>query len=173
MTSSSAENETTAWSRAAVPGTRRTTDVSGQAWRAYFEATALLQDRLERTLKSGVDLHLADYNLLLLLTEAPGGHLRMGELASLMVFSPSRVTYQVKTLEKRGIVERRACAQDARGQEAVITEAGRHLFRKAATLHARQVKDVFMDRLDEAETETLLRVFSRLGRSLEDGEPAP
>jgi DNA-binding MarR family transcriptional regulator len=172
LTNSSAENETAAWSRAAAPGLR-TADVPRQAWRAYFEATALLQDRLERTLKSGVDLHLADYNLLLLLTEAPGGHLRMGELASLMVFSPSRVTYQVKTLEKRGIVERRACAQDARGQEAVITEAGRRLFRKAATLHARQVKELFMDRLDEAETETLLRVFSRLGRALEDGEPAP
>ena len=30
-----------------------------------------------------------------------------------------------------------------------------------------------MDRLDEAETETLLRVFSRLGCALEDGEQAP
>ena len=56
---------------------------------------------------------------------------------------------------------------------AVITDAGRSLFRKAATLHARQVKDLFMDRLDEQETETLLRVFSRLGCALEDGERAP
>lgn len=172
MTSSSAESDTGSWSRSAVPG-RRPADTSRQAWRAYFEATALLQDRLERSLKAGVDLHLADYNLLLLLTEAPGGHLRMGELASLMVFSPSRVTYQVKTLEKRGLVERRACVEDGRGSEAVITDTGRSLFRKAATLHARQVKDLFMDRLDEQETETLLRVFSRLGCALEDGERAP
>jgi DNA-binding MarR family transcriptional regulator len=170
LTSSSAENDTTAWSRTAVPG-RPSTDVPRRAWRAYFEATALLQDRLERTLRSGADLHLADYNLLLLLTEAPGGHLRMGELASLMVFSPSRVTYQVKTLEKRGLVERRACAEDGRGQEAVITDAGRHLFRKAAAMHSRQVKELFLDRLDEAETETLLRVFSRLGCALEDDGP--
>ncbi|HEY4614269.1 MAG TPA: MarR family transcriptional regulator [Citricoccus sp.] len=177
MTSSSAENETTrngttAWSRSAGPE-RHPPDAAGQAWRAYFEATALLQDRLERSLKSGTGLHLADYNLLLLLSEAPGGHLRMGELASLMVFSPSRVTYQVKTLEKRGLVERRACAEDGRGQEAVITDAGRRLFRKAAALHAREVKEVFLDRLDEAETATLLRVFSRLGRTLEDDEGGP
>lgn len=177
MTSSSAENESTkdtaAWSRSAGPG-RHPADTAGQAWRAYFEATALLQDRLERSLKSGTGLHLADYNLLLLLSEAPGGHLRMGELASLMVFSPSRVTYQVKTLEKRGLVERRACVEDGRGQEAVITDAGRRLFRKAAALHAREVKEVFLDRLDETETETLLGVFSRLGRTLEehDGGPA-
>jgi DNA-binding MarR family transcriptional regulator len=169
LTSSSAENDTTAWSRTAVPG-RQPADVPRQAWRAYFEATALLQERLDRTLKSRADLHLADYNLLLLLTEAPGGHLRMGELASLMVFSPSRVTYQVKTLEKRGLVERRACAEDGRGQEAVITDAGRTLFRKAASLHSRQVKDLFLDRLDDAEAQTLLRVFSRLGCALEDGD---
>ncbi|MDI3330029.1 MAG: MarR family transcriptional regulator [Micrococcus sp.] len=172
MTSSSAENDTTAWSRAAVPG-RPPADVPRQAWRAYFEATALLQDRLERTLRSGAELHLADYNLLLLLTEAPGGHLRMGELASLMVFSPSRVTYQVKTLEKRGLVERRACPEDGRGQEAVITDAGRRLFRRASALHARQVQELFLDRVDEAEAETLLRVFSRLGCALEDDEQPP
>lgn len=189
MTGSSAENERTGhgavtrttpagtpgpdgtgWSRAAGPG-REPADVPRQAWRAYFEATALLQDRLERTLRSGVDLHLADYNLLLLLTEAPGGHLRMGQLADLMVFSPSRVTYQVRMLEKRGLLERRASSDDGRGSEAVITDAGRALFRKAAALHSRQVKDLFVDRLDEAEAETLLRVFSRLGCSLESASP--
>ena len=96
---------TDAWSRTAAPG-HTEAGLPRQAWRAYFEATALLQDRLDRTLKDGADLHLADYNLLLLLSEAPEGRMRMGELARLMVFSPSRVTYQVKTLEQRGLVER-------------------------------------------------------------------
>jgi DNA-binding MarR family transcriptional regulator len=161
---------TDAWSRTAVPG-QIETGVPRQAWRAYFEATALLQDRLDRTLKESAELHLADYNLLLLLSEAPGGRLRMGELARLMVFSPSRVTYQVKTLEQRGLVERCAAATDRRGAEAVISDAGRHLFRKAAAVHSRQVQDLFLDRLEDGEAETLLRVFSLLGRTLEGGEP--
>jgi DNA-binding MarR family transcriptional regulator len=155
------------WSRTAAPG-RAEANVPRQAWRAYFEATALLQDRLDRTLKDEAGLHLADYNLLLLLSEAPEGRLRMGELARLMVFSPSRVTYQVKTLEQRGLVERCAAATDRRGAEAVITDAGRHAFRKAAALHSRQVKDLFLDRLEAGEDETVLRVFSRLGCALED-----
>ncbi|MGW9549775.1 MarR family winged helix-turn-helix transcriptional regulator [Citricoccus zhacaiensis] len=169
MTSSSAETD--AWSRTSAPGAHEA-GVQRQSWRAYFEATALLQDRLDRTLKESAGLHLADYNLLLLLSEAPEGRLRMGELARLMVFSPSRVTYQVKTLEQRGLVERCAAATDRRGAEAVISDAGRHLFRKAAAVHSRQVKDLFLDRLEDGEAETLLRVFSRLGRSLEGGEPA-
>jgi DNA-binding MarR family transcriptional regulator len=157
------------WSRTAAPG-RAEAGLPRQAWRAYFEATALLQDRLDRTLKEEAGLHLGDYNLLLLLTEAPEGRLRMGELARLMVFSPSRVTYQVKTLEQRGLVERCAAPTDRRGAQAAITDAGRHAFRKAAALHSRQVKDLFLDRLEDGEAETVLRVFSRLGCALEDQE---
>ncbi|WP_413543151.1 MarR family winged helix-turn-helix transcriptional regulator [Citricoccus nitrophenolicus] len=173
MTSSSADHRPNLlgggpWSRTAAPDFSEAA-TSRQAWRAYFEATALLQDRLDRTLKDEVNLHLADYNLLLLLSESPDGRLRMGELARLMVFSPSRVTYQVKTLEQRGLVERCASATDRRGAEAVITDDGRHLFRRAAALHSRQVQDLFLDRLEPGEAETLLRVFSRLGCDLEDG----
>lgn len=155
------------WSRTASPG-RPESGVPRQAWRAYFEATALLQDRLDRTLKADQDLNLADYNLLLLLAESPEGRLRMGELARLMVFSPSRVTYQVKTLQQRGLVERCASSTDRRGAEAVITDEGRHRFRRAAVLHSRQVRELFLDRLEDGEAATLLRVFSRVGRGLED-----
>lgn len=156
-----------AWSRAASTS-HQEQGTAQQAWRAYFEATALLQDRIERHLKEQMDLTLGDYNLLLLLSEAPEHRLRMGQLASRMVFSPSRLTYQVKNLEARGLVTRQACSDDRRGSEAELTEAGRRLFRQAAAVHARQVRQEFLDQLDEHETETLLQVFSRLGRSLED-----
>ena len=156
-----------AWSRAATPE-HREKDAALQAWRAYFEATVLLQDRAERHLKEQVNLSLGDYNVLLLLSEAPGHRLRMGQLASQMVFSPSRLTYQVKTLEARGLVTRQPCSDDRRGSEAELTDAGRRVFRKAAAVHTRQVRQDFLDQLNEHETETLLQVFSRLGRSLED-----
>ena len=46
-----------------------------------------------------MDLTLGDYNVLLLLSEAPENRLRMGQLASRMVFSPSRpVSYTHLTL---------------------------------------------------------------------------
>ena len=128
MTNSSAETD--AWSRTSAPGAHET-GVQRQGWRAYFEATALLQDRLDRTLKESAGLHLADYNLLLLLSEAPEGRLRMGELARLMVFSPSRVTYQVKTLEQRGLVERQPDPRDRRSKIVAPTGAGRELYASA------------------------------------------
>ncbi|GGC94378.1 MarR family transcriptional regulator [Tersicoccus solisilvae] len=139
-----------------------------RAWRAYFEATALLQDRLERSLREDAGLHLADYNLLLLLVEAPDHRMRMGELAGRMVFSPSRLTYQVRALERRGLVERCAAPGDRRGAEAVLTDEGRQLFRRAAALHARDVDALFLGRISDQEAAVLLGVFSRLGEELDD-----
>ena len=153
-----------------TPGaeTGRTPDVPRRAWRAYFEATQQLTEALERRLKDQTGLSLADYNALLVLDEAPQGRLRMGELAAKMVFSPSRVTYQVKCLVARGLVERRAAECDRRGFEAVLTDAGRAAFRRAAAVHAGHVDELFLDGLDPAEAQTLLRVFSRLGSRLEE-----
>lgn len=137
-------------------------------WRRYFESSALLTDRLERSLREQTGLSLADYNVLLLLTEAPEHTLRMGELARRLVFSPSRLTYLVKTLTDRGLVDRRDCAQDGRGKEAVLTDTGRSAFRRAAVLHGRDVEALFLDGLDDRDAAVLDRVFtaltSRLGR---------
>lgn len=143
-------------------------DAPKRAWRSYFESTQRLQDLLERELKSHCGMTLPDYNVLLLLVEADDGRLRLGELATRMVFSPSRVTYQVTSLVDRGLVERRRVECDRRGYEAVITDAGRDAFRRASIVHARQVDELFLDLLAPDEVEVLERVFARVGAELED-----
>ncbi|WP_413230798.1 hypothetical protein [Micrococcus luteus] len=49
----------------------RPVDPPKRAWRAYFEATQMLTEVLERRLKQDCGMSLADYNLLLLLYESP------------------------------------------------------------------------------------------------------
>src|SRR4051812_4215705 len=78
-------------------------------WRAYIEASQRLFTRLEDDLRADGELSFADYHVLVLLSEAPGQRLRMGELASRLVFSPSRLTYQVSAMQRRGLVARQAC----------------------------------------------------------------
>ncbi|MDY6055098.1 MarR family winged helix-turn-helix transcriptional regulator [Micrococcus sp.] len=154
------------WYGTATPA-HRAADTAHLAWRAYFEATQLLTDRLERGLKESCWMSLADYHVLLLLVESDEGRLRMGELASRMVFSPSRLTYQVRSLMERGLVERHPTATDRRGAEAVITDAGRAAFRQASRHHGSQVDEFFLHDLDPEEARVLTRVFSRLGRRLD------
>ena len=135
-------------------------------WRAYIESSQRLFTRLEDDLRADSELSFADYHVLVLLSEAPGQRLRMGELADRLVFSPSRLTYQITTMQKRGLVARESCPADRRGSEAVLTAAGLLALREAAPHHRRSVRAHLIDDLDDAEVACLTRVFERLGRRL-------
>lgn len=136
------------------------------AWRAYIEASQRLYTQLEDDLRADSDLSFADYHVLVLLSEAPGQRLRMGELAGRLVFSPSRLTYQISSMQRRGLVSKEPCPDDRRGSEAVLTAAGLLALREAAPHHLASVRTHLMDDLDDAEVACLTRVFGRLGDRL-------
>ena len=138
-----------------------------QAWRAYIEASLQLEEHLDADLRAASGLSMIDYHVLLLLSEAPQQRLRMGRLARQMVFAPSRLTYQITAMEKRGLVVRERSPEDQRGLRAVLTATGLHALRCAAPHHRATVRAQFVDELDETELQTLLRVFGRLRSRLE------
>jgi DNA-binding MarR family transcriptional regulator len=141
------------------------------AWRAYFETSVRLQTQLDRELKAATGLTLIDYNVLLALTDAPGHRLRMGELAEALVFSASRLTYQVTSMERRGLVRREPCPDDGRGLTAVLTDAGAEAFGEAWRHHSRSVREHVLDHLSDAEVDVLATVFGRLGTKLTGQRP--
>lgn len=140
----------------------------GPAFRMYFETTARLLDRLEKRLKQQVGLTLSEYNMLLLLSEAPDGKMRMGQLADAIVFSPSRLTYQVKVLTDRGLVNRVKCQDDGRAWEAELTSEGRTMFRRASIIHAKGVKQLFTDVVSEEQLAELHQIFSQVSANLDE-----
>jgi DNA-binding MarR family transcriptional regulator len=135
-------------------------------WRAFIESSWALHTRLEDDLRTATGLSMSDYHVMVALSEAPERRVRMGELASQLVFSPSRLTYQISTMVKRGLVLRQSCPEDGRGQEAVLTDAGLAALRAAAPLHLETVRESFIDDLDDAEIAIITRVFARLGPRL-------
>ncbi|GAB1641736.1 MarR family winged helix-turn-helix transcriptional regulator [Krasilnikovia sp. MM14-A1259] len=142
------------------------TDAQQVCWRAYIESSWALHTRLEEELRAATGLSMADYHVLVALSEAPDHRLRMGQLAGRLVFSPSRLTYQIASMAKRGLVRKQSCPQDGRGQEAVLTDAGLAALTAAAPLHLATVRDTFIDDLDDAEIAALTGVFGRLGPRL-------
>lgn len=86
----------------------------------------------------------------------------MGQLADAIVFSPSRLTYQVKVLSDRGLVKRVKCAEDGRAWQAELTAEGRTMFRKASVIHAKGVKTLFTDVVSADELATIYRTFARV-----------
>ncbi|MBL7261926.1 MarR family winged helix-turn-helix transcriptional regulator [Paractinoplanes lichenicola] len=137
-------------------------DSQQTAWRTFIESSWALHTHLEDELRAQTGLSMNDYHVLVVLSEAPEHRLRMGELAGRLVFSPSRITYQISSMVKRGLVRKQPCPEDGRGQEAVLTDEGMTALETAAPLHLITVRDSFIDRLDPAELDVITRVFAKV-----------
>lgn len=113
-----------------------------RVWRTWIAAVRLLDEALDHQMRRDSDLPLADYVLLMSLSEAPGRQLRMSELAELTVYSRSRLSHAVDRLEDLGWVERTRCAEDRRGTLARLTDDGFAVLAAAAPGHATTVHDL-------------------------------
>ena len=134
-------------------------------WRTFIESSWALHTHLEDELRADTGLSMNDYHVLVVLSEAPERRLRMGELAGRLVFSPSRITYQISSMVKRGLVRKQACPDDGRGQEAVLTESGLAALEAAAPMHLVTVRDSFINQLDDEELAVITRVFAKVRKA--------
>ena len=125
------------------------------AWLAFLEVSHLLDRKIEQQLKRDAGLSHAQYEILSRLAAAPGGQLRMSELAEVIIVSRSGLTYQITQLEKAGLVRREKCQSDERGVLAILTSAGRTALARAAPGHLRVVRAYLIDALTPAERDTL------------------
>ena len=141
-------------------------DDEQRAWRGLLQMTSRLDARLNRELQHTSGLSLADYDVLVLLTEAPDGRLRVFELAEDLQWEQSRVSHHLARMQRRGLVAREECTTDRRGAFVVLTDAGRDAIEKAAPGHVDLVRRLVFDGLSEEEVAALEsfvgRVLSRL-----------
>ncbi|MPV38237.1 MarR family winged helix-turn-helix transcriptional regulator [Georgenia subflava] len=145
-------------------------DASQQhAWRSFLRGTARLMDDLNHDLEQSAGLSLSEYEVLVRLSEVEGRTLRMSVLADELVHSRSRLTHTVRRMEEAGLVERSACADDRRGVNATLTDAGYARLVAAAPGHVASVRARLVDRLSDAQMRELGEIMSVLVR--DDDEP--
>lgn len=137
------------------------------AWRAWLDASRLLNAELNRDLLEGNGLSIADYEILVQLSESPERRMRMSELAERTLASRSRLSHQIDRMEKAGFVTREACKQDARGFWAVLTESGYEKIVSAAPDHVESVRRHLVSLFSEQEFLTLGDMCSTIARHLE------
>ena len=141
-----------------------------QIWRAFVRGSALFLARLDADLVEAHGLTLADYEILVWLSEAPRGGLRMADLADRALVSRSRLTYRVDRLVAEGLVERRPCPSDRRGSLAVITSVGRRRLERAAPTHVEGVVAHLFDKSSSRDMAAIGRVFGAVAEALDAGE---
>ena len=137
-----------------------------QSWRALMMGITLLLDRLDADLRRAFDISLAEYEILVRLSERPQRQLRMAQLADAMAHSRSRVTHTVKRMEKAGLVERADSTEDGRGVVCAMTDEGYHLLERMAPTHVSGVRDYLVDLATSEDFAALGRVMNAVSDKL-------
>jgi DNA-binding MarR family transcriptional regulator len=133
-----------------------------RVWRAYRDMNDRLSARLEEQLACDAGLSGSDYTVLVPLSESPLGVLRARELGTGIGWDRSRLSHHLTRMEKRGLVVREECDEDARGLTVRLTEAGRTAIEGAAPGHVECVRRSFFDLISKNELKTLGAVFDRV-----------
>jgi DNA-binding MarR family transcriptional regulator len=132
------------------------------AWRGLLRVHSRLTKALDADLEREHGIPLSEYEVLLFLADSREGRLRMSELADGVLLSRSGLTRLVDRMERDGLLRRERCEDDARGYNAIITDAGRELFRGARRTHLDGVRELFVRKLSAQELRTLAELWERV-----------
>jgi DNA-binding MarR family transcriptional regulator len=119
------------------------TDEQQRAWQAWMRVMLRLQYEMNRQLQADAGLALADYDVLVALSNAPGGRLQLSDLAATVGWERSRLSHHLLRMGKRGLVDRLPSENDGRATDAVLTSAGRRAITQAASGHVARVRELF------------------------------
>ena len=152
------------------------TDDSGRwmpAWLALLRTHARLWDQLEAQVRRDHGLTIARYDVLAHL-EMAGGKLRLSDLASAIVLSPSGLSKLLDRMESSRLIRREPHPTDARASLATITPEGRLLVKKARRSHHALLEQTFGAALDDRDIADLARIMERIDTSLSNrpGDPS-
>ena len=134
------------------------------AWEALLRTVGSLLKIFERELQEAEGLPLAWFDVLIQLSSAPDGRLRMQALADLVVLSRSGLTRLVDRMENAGLVRRESAEGDRRGYNAVITEEGKRVYGRAYAVHQRQIEQYFNRHLEKADLEAISAAIAKVRR---------
>jgi DNA-binding MarR family transcriptional regulator len=141
-----------------------------QAWRALARALVGLPAALDAQLRRDAAISHFEYQVLALLSEAPGRTLRMSTLATLAEGSLPRLSQVVVRLEQRGWVRRTPDPADGRYTLAILTDRGQAKVTEAAPGHVQEVRRLVLDPLTKTQTRQLREISRRIMRAIDSDD---
>lgn len=147
--------------------TRWLTKEQQSHWRSWRTVATVLPEQLSRELQELHGLTGTDYEILVRLSESENKSIRMSDLAAQTLLSRSRLSHQIDRMEAAGLVTREICADDRRGQLAVLTNVGMKTLVAAAPDHVEGVRKHFVDILTDAEYKALGSALKKIADHLD------
>jgi DNA-binding MarR family transcriptional regulator len=137
-----------------------------RAWYAYMKVQLRLRYEMNRQLRTGHDLSLADYDVLVALISEEDTTLSMSALATRIGWERSRASHQVRRMSERGLVTLRTSATDRRSTDVSLTDLGRTTLGQVSPGHAALVRTMFFGALDDTRTDALAESFELIYEEL-------
>ncbi len=131
-------------------------------WRSLIEVLVRLPRMLDEQFNREAQVGMTEYSVLVALSEAPDGELRMGDLARETALSRSRISRVVDDLVRRSLVRRRKSEQDARSSLAAISPAGMAVLAAAYPGHLARVRSLVFDHVTRSEMRAMTEALSRV-----------
>jgi DNA-binding MarR family transcriptional regulator len=147
--------------------TRWLDEPQSHLWRSWLRLNQELPGLLAELLNRDSGLSVADYAVLVPLSESSDGRLRARDLRREILWDRSRLSHHLGRMEKRGLIVREECEEDSRGAVVCLTDAGRAAIEGAAPGHAEATRRYFFDLLSDDEIAVLTTVFDRVLANLD------
>lgn len=148
------------------------TPLEQAAWGGLRGMHGRLLRQIDADLQEHARVTHAEFEVLLRLSWAEGGRLRIQELAAQSLLTRSGISRVVERLERVGLVERTGAEEDRRGAYAVLTNAGLERFHQARARHVAFVRDQFLSHFSEAELEQMAGFWRRVNQRHVQGDAA-
>ena len=139
-------------------------------WLALRRLVWGLTPAIDRQLTRDSRLSGPEYSVLATLSECPDGMLRSGTAAQELGWERSRLSHILRRMEAKGLVHRSCSADDARGQDVTLTEAGRAAITDAAPGHVGFVRRIVFDPLTAEQQAVLGQACHRIAEAIEAAE---
>lgn len=140
-------------------------DAAVTAWARLVRVSQHVLAAVEHDLKAAGFPPLAWYDALLELRRAGAEGLRPQVLQQHMLLAQYNLSRLLDRMERDGLISRRPCEEDGRGQIVIATDAGLALQERMWPAYRTAIRDHFANRLDTASIEILGRLLGKLNPS--------
>lgn len=138
-------------------------------WRLILGGIRHLEKGMEDVLQNESGIGASEFSVLVVLSEAENRSLRLRDLCQQLEWDRSRASHQITRMEKRGLVVKEKCPDDARGVFVTLTDDGMARLEGAAPGHVESVRRMVFDQLTPEESEVLQGFFTKLIQSEPQG----
>lgn len=142
--------------------TRWLSDEEQDLWRHMIAASVKISRGVDDALREVSDLSSSEYAVLVSLSEAPGGELRLRDLCGALGWDRSRASHQITRMERRGLVSKCMAKDDCRGVLVSLTEEGLRRLQIAVPDHVETVRRLVFDPTDEQDRAGALRFLKAI-----------